>query len=527
MKLFDLIVLLLFFSRIVTAQTINIYPDNPHLQYTGRIEFSNPKVPTFSMPSSAIKVRFKGTAINAVLSSNNFDGNGKSYLYVIVDGKATPYNRTIIEVSGTKKSYEIATNLSDTFHTVELVKVSEYWSMVSFYGFDIPSNNTYALKAKPKRFIEFYGDSNPSGWSAWNDRDQGGDNESEGYFTYPGFVSRALNAEYVNFSAGGYGITPKMGERDLSRYYNKIHIKTDNPSTNYWDFENNYINKEPDVVVINLGANDFYNGATKAEQIESWKRFVTYLLRTHYQNTHIVLANSEGWAIGEPTDYIKEMIKDFQLNGEHNISYVKFPWLWGPDHAVISEQAGFADILAAHIAKVKGWDKPKPNQYSCFPKEGELLGNTSFESSILKIRPDGWRPISSAEAKTIVNTSNAKEGKAYVECEENGGIHQAVKAQKGDKYLISVWVKGTKGTGILGYEFRNQAQQVITKHNKVCTVTSNWTKVQFLSEEAPLGTWQINVVLKAGVNNKVKFDAVAMEAISVTSNSTKNKDLGK
>ncbi|AZQ61411.1 hypothetical protein EI427_03980 [Flammeovirga pectinis] len=527
MKLFDLIVLLLFFSRIVTAQTINIFPDNSNIQYNGRIEFSNIKVPTFSMPSTSIKVRFKGTAINAVFSSNNFDGNGKSYLYVIIDGKATPYNRTVIEITEQKRSYTIAEGLEDTYHTVELVKVSEYWSMLSFYGFETQFKTTYPLKTKPKRFIEFYGDSNPSGWSAWNDRDQGGDKESEGYFTYPGFVARALNAEYVNFSAGGYGITPEMGARDLSRYYNKIHIKTGNPSTNFWDFEDNYINKEPDVVVVNLGANDFYNGASKEEQKESWKRFVTYLIRTHYKNSHIVLANSEGWGIGEPTDYIEEMITEFHLNGENNISFVKFPWLWGPDHAVISEQAGFADILATHIAKVKGWAQPKPNQYSSFPKGDKLLGNTSFESSILKVRPDGWRPISSSEAKTVINSSNAKEGKAYVECEENGGIHQAVKAQKGEKYLISVWVKGTEGTGVLGYEFRNQGQQVITSNNKVCTLTNNWKKVQFITDESPLATWQINVVLKAGTSNKVQFDVVTMEEVSITSNSKKNKNLGK
>lgn len=526
MKLFNLLTFLTLWIYPLWAQSINVMPDHSFLQYSGRIEFTPFNVARFSMPSSSIKIKFTGTELKATFSAKNFDGDGKSYLYVIVDGKADPLNRNIIEVYTSKRDYTLAEGLTEGEHIVEVVKVNEYWGMVEFHGFDIGRGQILPLPSKPNRLIEYYGDSNPSGWSAWNDKDQGGDAESGGYYTYPAFTARALNADLINFTAGGHGITPNMGKLDLTRYYDKIHIKTDNQSTNNWDLDNNYLNKKPDVIVINLGANDYYNGASKQQQKTGWKKLVTDQLRPHYPNAHIVLGNSEGWAVGEPADYVDEMIEEFKAEGDYNISYVKFPWLWGQEHAVVSEQAAFSNILSEHIAKVMNWETPVKNNYSSFPFEGELLGNRSFENALLGIRPDGWRPTSvGSQAKVVMNKRNAKTGEAYIVCPDGSGVHQAVKAKQGDRYLISVWVKGNNGKAKLKYAFRNQGQRIIVSGEKIVETSSEWQQISLITSEASFNTWQIDIHLESD-NATVFFDDIDMENTDVTSIEQHKKGLG-
>ncbi|WP_281613793.1 GDSL-type esterase/lipase family protein [Flammeovirga sp. SubArs3] len=512
-------IILFCFSVVGFGQSV-IQPNDHAIQYRGRVEFSDPLIPRFSMPSSSIKMKFSGTTLKGTFSAKNFDGNGLSYLYVILDGKASPFERNVLEIKTSKQEYTILEGLENKEHTVELVKLNEYWGMIEFHGFATDGSGALALPNRKSRMIEFYGDSNPSGWSAWNDKDQGGDGEAGGYFTYPGFTSRALEAEFTNFSAGGFGITPKMGDRNLTDYFEKIHIKTDNAVTNQWNPEENYLNTTPDVVVVNLGANDYWSGATKQMQKNGWKNFVEDQLRKVYPKAHIVLANSEGWAVGEPTDYIDEMVDQFHESGDKNISYVKFPWLWGQDHAVVGEHAGFAQVLVEHISKEMNWnilDDADYKLYNAFPMSNELLGNRSFERSILT-RPDGWRAGSlQSTAKTIVESSNAKDGEAVVECYGNGGVHYAVKSQNGMQYSISVWVKGT-GSSKLRYAFRSQGQAVITEETKSFEVGTDWQNISITTQKAPLDTWQIDIQLDAE-DGIVQFDLIEMEEENVTSNS--------
>ena len=495
----------------MNVTTPGILPDHPNIQYRGRIEFSNPQVPRFSMPSSSIKIKFKGTTLKGVFSGKNFGGNGLSYLYIVVDGKASPYEREILEIQMGKREYVIAEGLEDAEHVVELTKLNEYWGMVEFHGLTTNGSGPLPLPPKEERFIEFYGDSNPAGWSAWDDRDKGGDAEAGGYYTYPGYTGRALGAQIVNFSAGGHGITPKMVQKDLTRYFGKIHINTDNESTNVWDFESNYIGRKPDVVVINLGANDYYADITKQMLFEGWQKLVLKQIRPVYPDAHVILANSKGWAFGEPTDYLEEAMALFGKAGETNISFVKFPWLWGQEHAVASEQAGFAGVLTEHIASVMGWEINAETAdyrlYSSFPKKGNdnLLGNASFESSIL-VRPDGWRPGSPAsKAKTLI--ANAKDGKNVVEAHGWGGVHQAVAAAEGKSYEISVWAKGAAR---IRYEFRNQAQRVVAERTEEFPASDTWSQYSIITEKAPKDTWQIKVNLDAAKGQTVLFDAVQM-----------------
>ena len=488
-------------------KNISVSVNHPELQYRGRFKIEGDGA-SFSTPGSSVKIGFDGTGLKAGISAENFGGDGYSYLYVFVDGDNSLENRKIIKIGKHRTMYQVVEGLDAGSHTVELVKKNECWGIVHLHGFELHGKEVLPLEAKKSRLIEFFGDSNPSGWSAWDDKDKGGDDTSEGYFAYPGFTARALGAEWSNLSIGGFGITDRMGDKDLTDFYNKIHVFDKTTSNNIWDFDQNNLGKKPDVVVINLGANDYWHGASKTEIKQAWHRFVSVLLRPVYPSAHIVLANSIGWAMNEPADYLPEVIKEFQAKGDNNISYVKFPWLWGQEHAVIPEHAGFANILGKHIAERMDWGFT-PVAYSSFPEKDGGLGNSSFEKAIMGKRPDGWRPTSIASSALYMESGQAKDGKAFVRCFGSQGVHQAVIAKKGDKFTIKAWAKSIKDEkGILQYRFRNQAQKALASGQKELQVGSGWKQFELETEIAPEGTWQVDIVLKATGGSTIDFDLI-------------------
>lgn len=69
-KIILLTVLVIAFSGIANAATV-ITPDNPNIQYTGRIDFSDPMTPILGWPGGHITVNFQGTSVKATV--NNLD----------------------------------------------------------------------------------------------------------------------------------------------------------------------------------------------------------------------------------------------------------------------------------------------------------------------------------------------------------------------------------------------------------------------------------------------------------------------
>ena len=213
--------------------------------------------------------------------------------------------------------------------------------------------------------------------------------------------------------------------------------------------------------------------------------------------------------------FFDELIgRKFKSNGEDKVSYVKFPWLWGQEHAVISEHAGFAQILSKHIASKLGWEST-PVPYSSISLEQHTLGNPSFESCILQNRPDGWRPDTPNSSAKWVNDMNiAKDGEAFVRCPQGSGVHQAIPSGKDDKYLIKVWAKAYYGSqGILKYQFRNQEQASLRAKIKALKLTDQWQQFEFETDAAPTGTWQIDIILKAEPSTIIDFDAIEISKL--------------
>jgi hypothetical protein len=501
----------LFFIYCLTLLTlsgfgqVSIMPDQPEILYTGRFSFADPLNPSFSMNGTSIKVNFFGTKISGRFSNSGVN----TYLYVIIDGQADPYNRKVVELSGINESeYVLAENLSNTQHTLELVKLNESDSKVTFHGLLIDGAGLTTKPQRPPLQLEFIGDSNTAGWSAWDAYDNGGPNVSGAYFTFPGIVSRMLNAEYSLIGGSGSGVTNKASW-NLTRVFERIHIADPETPVNTWNFEDNYWNFQPAAVVVNLGANDYYANTPKSLMKDSWKDFIQNKLRLCYPQAHIVLANSYGWAYNEPADYVDEAIEELKAAGETNVSFIRFPWLWGQSHAVINEHAGFANLLAAHLAEVLELEAPTPSELSSFVKNGDLY-NGGFEKSILPGIADGCRPNGSVTL--IEDASIALAGNNCLQLENTAWANFTTEISAGDSLVLTGWGKATQDahSGYLRIEFKDQAQNTIKTQQIQPDFTEEWQEFT-TAAVAPEGVWCAWIVMAAEDNSTVLFDNISLE----------------
>src|SRR5688572_7401552 len=75
-----------FFQSKIHAQqkSISIFEaDHPYIQYTGRIDFTNPKLPRFWQPGVYITARFVGSACEVILNDEELWGKNHNYLEVV------------------------------------------------------------------------------------------------------------------------------------------------------------------------------------------------------------------------------------------------------------------------------------------------------------------------------------------------------------------------------------------------------------------------------------------------------------
>src|SRR5215831_17514227 len=62
--------------------------DDPHIQYMGRIDFVNPKLPRFWQPGVSITIRITGNYLKLIVNDEILWGKNHNYYELVVDGKA-------------------------------------------------------------------------------------------------------------------------------------------------------------------------------------------------------------------------------------------------------------------------------------------------------------------------------------------------------------------------------------------------------------------------------------------------------
>lgn len=260
-----------------------IEADNPLIQYTGRIDFSNPKRPRFWAAGVYLRAKFKGPSCAIVINDEMLWGKSQNFIEIVVDS-GKPFR---IQTTGKTNTITVAKGLSGGTHTVTICKDTEAGiGYLEFVGFQCAG--LVPLPAKPKRKLEFIGDSitcgtgsdlskNPCGKGEWYD-------QHNAYRSFGPTTARRLNAQWHLTSRSGIGLMHSCCDMKevMPDVWNTLDIQTPEKK---WDVRK----YQPDAVMITLGQND---GEQEPGAFQAKYTAFIKTLRNSYPKAHIVCLSS-------------------------------------------------------------------------------------------------------------------------------------------------------------------------------------------------------------------------------------------
>ncbi|HEX3028094.1 MAG TPA: SGNH/GDSL hydrolase family protein [Clostridia bacterium] len=350
----DFAILKQYLLKIIT--TLPIGESKPGVLLIGRFDYSDPAGPKFAWSNTTIKANFQGTGISVKLSSM-----GDNWFNVIIDGVVkSPINTP----AGSASVYTLASGLANGNHTVELVRRTECWvGDVQFLGFTVTGGNLLAPPAPSSRRIEFIGDSITCGYgNEGASQYQSFTTKNENaYLAYGAVTARLLGADPITVCWSGKGVVQNYGGDKAGDLMPVIYPQVlSYNKTLTWD-TSKWI---PQVVVINLGTNDFSTSAPDTTAFTTaYEKFVNRI-RGQYPNAHIYCAVGPmlSWdQLKNCKNCITTVVNNKNSAGDQKVHFIEFPVQvdqngYGEDwHPSIKTHQLMADQLAAQIRKDLGW----------------------------------------------------------------------------------------------------------------------------------------------------------------------------
>jgi lysophospholipase L1-like esterase len=353
-------------------------PDDPNVQYSGRVDFADPKQPKFAASAVYVGAKFHGSSVKVSFkdTSNFFD--------VIVDD--LPPVR-VAPAAGTSTYDATPSGLCDGVHHVKFVKRTEAdVGSTTFLGFTFNGPILPPDPApQPKRRIEIIGDSITCGSgveatssTAPECMQNGlftmsstgvitpqfgyGQGVENGYLAYGPVIARQLNAEWHVTCTSGIGLLRNYYNRDnrtMQVLYDLMYPEN-TASTPTWD-TTLFV---PDVIVIGLGTNDFSRATADPNTlrppmtitgvdggvglVQGYIQFIDQLV-TFYPGVTIVLVSSPilGDAYPTPSD---TQFTDHQTAIKDVVAY------YAPDGGAAAADGGAVNVRVypAFLDKVFG-----------------------------------------------------------------------------------------------------------------------------------------------------------------------------
>jgi lysophospholipase L1-like esterase len=352
--------LLFVVSMDVIGQTTFLPASHEAFQYIGRFDKTHPEKVRFDWPNSTIQFQFTGNNITLAL-----EGGERNYFNIFLDDAL--YSVWHQPKDSLLKIVEIE---NEGVHTLRIQKRTEgEMGIAIFKGVSLSkAERLIPSKIKTSRKIEFIGNSITCGYG------------TEGLFrnenfhpstenvnqSYALITSQAFNAECHVIAHSGLGVVRNYGDKNkvsVDRATMPIRFKQvlDTDSILKWDFNS----WKPDMVVINLGTNDYSTQPHPDKDIfqQAYKSLIENIQEV-YGNIPIFLIC--GPLIDEPAyTNIKEFAYTMkQLNQELNIHFIGIPKsllnattdLGSDSHPSHKGQLKMAKHIIPTIATVMDWN---------------------------------------------------------------------------------------------------------------------------------------------------------------------------
>lgn len=326
-------------------------PDDPAIQYMGRVDLSNPAAPRFWSPGVVVRWRFRGESCSVVLGDQVLWGKSHNYIEIAIGGEAPRR----LQMRGAVDTILIRAKGGGD-HVVSLCKDTE--SGIGWLEFEgLFASALLPPPALPQRKIECIGNSItagtgmdlsgiPCGKGEWYD-------QHNAWMSYGARTARALDAQWQLTAVAGIGLIHSCCQMDIvmPQVFDKMDLRD---NTGAWDFSR-YI---PDVVTVCLGQNDGIQDSTAF--CSAYVRFIGEI-RSHYPDARIVCLTSP---MGDKalTDvqkhYLTGIAAAVRASGDQRVSTYFFSRQFSHGcggHPDLAEHGLIAAELTGYLRKLMNW----------------------------------------------------------------------------------------------------------------------------------------------------------------------------
>lgn len=267
-----------YFQKVQAQKRGVIYKGNDTaVRYIGRTWVSADGAVAFDWVGTYLETRFTGGKLSLRVSDT-----GRSYYNVFVDGRL----HNVVKVCGTDTIINLVSGIDKRSHCLKIQKRSEgEFGKTTIHQFILSgSGHLTKVLSAPVRHIEFIGNSLTCGYGTEGKcREDPFLVETENCnLTFAAMIARYYDADYTLIAHSGKGAIRNYGDSvRISKATMKERMLNtfDEDFTRKWDFKG----YKPDLVVINLGSNDFSTEPHpyKKEFVEAYKQIICRL-REHY-----------------------------------------------------------------------------------------------------------------------------------------------------------------------------------------------------------------------------------------------------
>lgn len=280
-----------------------------YIRWLGRTYYNPEEELTyFYFTASGLEVAFYGTELKVTLVATRYtDTSKQAYVVVLLDGEEDPTKGLTLVLDQAEAEYTLCSGLEYGYHTVKLLKRSEASDSDTAVA-SINTDGYFATAPAPKPFqIQYIAASSSTGYgNLGNLSTNKSTANSNGLLAYAYLTSYLLDSDTSIFAASGWGVSRGYNTggsvsetQNIPNAFEYFAIDGSNTvftAAGKWDFTD-YI---PDVVVINLGTNDFnasnYTSLPTSAQSEIEETYYfdyidfIILLNNMYPNAKIIIA---------------------------------------------------------------------------------------------------------------------------------------------------------------------------------------------------------------------------------------------
>ena len=346
-----------------------VSPTDQHIQYMGRISFTNPERPAFNYPGVQVIAAFEGTSLKMLAKP------GSGYFMAQID-QAEPFK---VAFRGERDSVvTLATALPEGCHTVRLMYAIEgYEFYPEFWGFILDEGRSLVdAPALPIRKIEFVGNSITCGYgNEGTKKEEHFEYETENhYYSYASITARNLNAQHWVVARSGIGAYRNYGEAKTGSPRSCMPVQYE--YTGYaWDLKLreeatflrekwDFCRYQPDVICINLGTNDLSTNNYDTSLLKQGYQKLYKLVRQHNLKAKIVFLTGSmlyKQELQTAKQLLDEVTAEAKKAGDKEVyrfdmAPIASDEFYGNDyHPNIYEDEKMAVELTAYLQKLMGW----------------------------------------------------------------------------------------------------------------------------------------------------------------------------